>query len=181
MGCSGCNGCRGNKPMMKLIATDEYDRLYNFFEENGLEVPDEEPESIGTDVVKAYKLVNAGCTSLESLNKELGEQNGGPATEMLVGGIILAKRQGQFIIDGIAVDSAYRNGKIGGLLLDKAVHEVKQQGGDCLYLVARAPVFFAKHGFTEIDRKDAPEFFECFECPQYQRSCYPKVMKLEIK
>ena len=49
-----------------------------------------------------------------------------------------------------------------------------------MYLVARAPGFFAKHGFKEVAREDAPNFFECFTCPQYGKTCHPQVMRKDF-
>ena len=60
------------------------------------------------------------------------------------------------------------------------VQQVKKLGGDSLYLVARAPEFFKKYGFVQVDPEDAPNFFECKYCPQYQVDCFPEVLKLEI-
>ena len=86
----------------------------------------------------------------------------------------------KYIIDGIAVDEPYRRLKVGKIILDKVVERVKEMGGDSIYLVARAPEFFRKNGFQTIDPDDAPNFFECKQCPQYRVDCHPEVMKLEI-
>lgn len=94
--------------------------------------------------------------------------------------MVLAKREGRYIIDGIAVDAPYRKLKVGNILLQKVIDTVKELGGDSLYLVARAPGFFRANGFTAIDPETAPNFFECKYCPQYQKNCHPEVMKLEI-
>ncbi|MFQ9893589.1 MAG: GNAT family N-acetyltransferase [Emergencia sp.] len=146
--------------MLRLILkeTEEYERLVKFFVENQLEFDGD--EEVDTDIVKCYKVTHGD--------------------DFLVGGVVLAKREGRFIIDGIAVDQMYRKMKVGEILLKKVIDQVKALGGTELYLVARAPGFFRKYGFTTIEPEEAPNFFECKYCPQYQKTCHPEVMKLEI-
>lgn len=141
-----------------LYATDEYDRLVEFFVKNQLEFDGD--EEVDTDIVRCYKVTDAG--------------------DRLIGGAVLALREGKFIIDGIAVDSAYRKEKIGEKMLEQVLSEVRSRGGQSLYLVARAPGFFRKNGFSAIDPDSAPNFFECKYCPQYMVSCHPEVMKYEF-
>lgn len=146
--------------MLRLVLkeTDEYERLVRFFVENQLEFDGD--EEVDTDIVTCYKVTHGD--------------------DFLVGGVVLAKREGRFIIDGIAVDELYRKRKVGDILLNKAIDRVKAMGGTALYLVARAPGFFRKHGFVAVAPDDAPNFFECKYCPQYQKTCFPEVMKLEL-
>lgn len=146
--------------MKKLIMdqTDEYERLVKFFVENQLEFDGD--EEVDTDIIKCYKMT---------------EDN-----DVLVGGAVLAKREERYIIDGIAVDEKYRNQKIGDILLSKIIEEVKTLGGKELFLVARAPGFFRKNGFVQVDENKAPNFFECKQCPQYKVTCHPEIMKLVI-
>lgn len=147
--------------MMRLILrqTDEYEKLVQFFVENELEFDGD--EEVDTDIVKCFEVVHG-------------------AKEHLVGAVVLAKREGRYIIDGIAVDAPYRKLKVGNILLKKVIDTVKELGGSSIYLVARAPGFFRANGFTAIDPEKAPNFFECKYCPQYQKNCHPEVMKLEI-
>lgn len=145
---------------MKLRETDEYEKLVEFFVENQLEFDGD--EEVDTDIVKCYEIVH-------------GEE------EHLAGAAVLAKREGRYIIDGIAVDEPYRRMKTGELLLDKIIETVKELGGKEIYLVARAPGFFRKNGFISVAAHNAPNFFECKSCPQYNVTCHPEVMKLVIK
>lgn len=80
----------------------------------------------------------------------------------------------------LAVDPVLRKEGLGKLLVDKVKQEVQARGGDAIYLVARAPGFFRRLGFETIDPQNAPNFFECKQCPQYQVSCHPEVMKLTL-
>lgn len=144
--------------------TSDYEGLIPFFIENGLEfsVDDEVP----TDIVKCWRA-------------ERIEDKG--MAGKLAGGCVLALREGEFICDGIAAAPEYRSAGLGGQLLEILLDEVKRRGGSQLYLVARAPGFFAKKDFVAVPRESAPTFFECFGCPQYQKTCFPEVMRLEIK
>jgi len=144
---------------INIIETEDYQGLIPFFIENGLEfsVDDEVP----TDIVKIWKATD--------------EENG-----KLLGGCVLAKREGRFICDGIATDPEVRGLRIGEGLLFTMTKEAKVLGADELYLVARAPGFFGKYGFELVPREGAPTFFECFSCPQYGVSCHPEVMRLVL-
>lgn len=147
------------KPLLRLEATDDYDPVVKLFMDNDLEFSDEDP--VPTDLIQCWRVVH-GCE------------------KHLCGAVALAKRQGEFIIDGIAVEPVYRKMKIGRIMMDKAVDKVKELGGTKLYLVARAPGFFRTLGFETVDREDAPLFFECATCPQYGVDCHPEVMRLEV-
>ena len=138
--------------------------LVRFFIENGLEYA--EDEEIATDLVKCWKA--------EEIEKDTGAAR-------LVGGCVLAMREGRYICDGIATDPSVRGLRVGEHMLKTMLDEVKKLGGDALYLVARAPGFFTKYGFTSIMRDEAPTFFECFSCPQYGKTCHPKVMRKDIE
>jgi len=142
---------------LNLTETNNYAELNQLFIKNELEVSDENP--VTTDIVKAWRLADDG---------------------KLIGGIMLAKRQGEFIIDGVAVEPEYRELKLGKWLLDTAIAEARARSGNRMYLVARAPGFFRTQGFLTVPKEEAPLFFECLTCPQYGESCHPEVMKLEI-
>ncbi|MDR0851087.1 MAG: GNAT family N-acetyltransferase [Clostridiales Family XIII bacterium] len=141
-----------------ISVTEDYESLIPFFIENELEFS--EADETPTDIVKCWKAEDA--------------------EGRLIGGCVLARRDGEFICDGIATDPSYRGAGLGKELIELLLSEVKAQGGESLYLVARAPGFFAKNGFTAIPREGAPNFFECFTCPQYQKTCFPEVMRYII-
>ena len=140
--------------MIEIRVTDDYERLVPFFIENELEFSEDEP--VPTDIVKCWKATDG---------------------DRLIGGFVLAKREDEFICDGIAVDPEYRNMELGRALLKLGIEETIKNGGDSMYLVARAPGFFRTEGFETVERADAPEFFECLTCPQYGRTCHPEVMR----
>jgi amino-acid N-acetyltransferase len=149
----------GTDLILSVAGEDEYQKLMYFFAENHLEVDAE--EAVPTNVIRTWKI-----TPIDS--------------DKLVGAVALSQRQGEYIIDGIAVDEAYRKTNIGKTLLDEAISVVKDRGGKRIYLVARAPGFFRKSGFSTIPRDSAPMFFECMTCPQYGVDCHPEVMLMEV-
>lgn len=141
-----------------ITITDDVQALIAFFIENGLEF--DEDEAYGDDeIVRCWRA---------------------DADGRLVGACVLAKREGRFICDGIATDASVRGARLGERLLEALVAEVRARGGAEVFLVARAPGFFAKYGFNAVAREDAPGFFECFSCPQYGVSCHPEVMELRL-
>lgn len=143
---------------LKIATTKDYDSLVPMFIANRLEFSEEEP--VPTDIVRCWQLT---------------DDDG-----RLQGGAVLALREGSFIVDGIAVNEQYRSSGAGRQLLEHIISAVRQLGGSSIFLVARAPGFFRKSGFVTVDRVDAPQFFECFTCPQYGKECRPEVMRLDI-
>jgi N-acetylglutamate synthase-like GNAT family acetyltransferase len=141
-----------------MSQTDEYERLVKFFVENGLEFDGD--EEVDTDIIRCYKVT-------------MGQ-------DVLIAGLVIAKREGSYILDGLAVDADYRKHKVGNILLDKAKEVVAELGGSEIFIVARAPEFFRKYGFETVDPEGAPNFFECKQCPQYGISCHPEVMRLTV-
>ena len=165
-----------NKPNYVIATTDDYERLVPFFVANDLEFPDEEDYEVPTDLVQCWKVT-------EGAQPESDEDSAEYKTDhhRLIGGFVLAERQGEFIVDGIAVDPEYRKEKLGKALLDLGIAETRRRGGKRIFLVARAPGFFRKSGFVTVPREEAPNFFECLTCPQYGVDCHPEVMRLDLK
>ncbi len=141
-----------------LKETDEYERLVEFMKPFGLEFDND--DKLETKTLKCWKVVQD--------------------PDYLVGGIILSMRSGEYYINGIAVDPPMRRTGIGKIMMDKAIKEVKKLGGERIYLVAKVPEFFAALGFTEVKPEDAPPVSLCPECTQYNKTCHPKIMKLEL-
>jgi N-acetylglutamate synthase-like GNAT family acetyltransferase len=144
---------------LEIKKTDDYERLVPFFIENELEFSEE--DEVPTDIISCY----------------ISEF---PETSDIAGAAVLALREGEFICDGIATSEDARGTGLGKALLETLVHDVRERGGNSLFLVARAPDFFAKYGFVPVPRDSAPNFFECFTCPQYNKTCFPEVMRRDI-
>ena len=144
----------------QINETEEYEKLVSFFIENELEFTEEDAEEVPTDLVKCWQIT---------------DEDGA-----LLGAFVLAKREGEFICDGIAIDEELRGTGLGTKLLRLGLDETIRLGGTRMYLVARAPEFFRKNGFVTVPRQEAPNFFECLTCPQYGVSCHPEVMRIEL-
>ena len=144
----------------QINETEEYEKLVSFFIENELEFTEEDAEEVPTDLVKCWQITDEG--------------------NYLLGAFVLAKREGEFICDGIAIDEELRGTGLGTKLLRLGLDETIKLGGTRMYLVARAPEFFRKNGFVTVPRQEAPNFFECLTCPQYGVSCHPEVMRIEL-
>lgn len=144
----------------QISETEEYEKLVSFFIENELEFTEEDAEEVPTDLVKCWEITDEGNN--------------------LLGAFVLAKREGEFICDGIAIEEELRGTGLGTKLLRLGLEETIKLGGTRMYLVARAPEFFRKNGFVTVPRQEAPNFFECLTCPQYGVSCHPEVMRIEI-
>ena len=144
-----------------ISVTEDYDKLVPFFIENDLEFTEEDAIQVPTDLECCWEAVSS--------------------EGRLIGGFVLAKRQGEFIVDGIAVDPEYRKEKLGSALLNGGIEEAVKRGGKRIFLVARAPGFFRKHGFVTVPREEAPNFFECLTCPQYGVDCHAEVMGLDLE
>ena len=140
--------------------TEEYEKLVPFFIENELEFTEEDAEEVPTDLVKCWQITDE--------------------EDKLVGAFVLAKREGEYICDGIAIDARLRGTGLGGELLALGIEETRARGGDRMFLVARAPEFFRKNGFVTVPRQEAPNFFECLTCPQYGITCHPEVMRIDL-
>ena len=143
-----------------ISETEDYEKLVPFFIENELEFTEEDAEEVPTDVVKCWQITDADGR--------------------LVGGFVLALREGEYICDGIAIDDSLRGTGLGSQLLKLGLEETVKRGGERMFLVARAPEFFRRNGFVTVPRQEAPNFFECLTCPQYGISCHPEVMKIEL-
>ncbi|NLP29833.1 MAG: GNAT family N-acetyltransferase [Clostridiales bacterium] len=141
-----------------ISKTDDYDRLVEMFIRHDLEFSID--EQLPTQIIQCWKAE---------------DENG-----QLISGCVLAMRGGEYIIDGIATEPEYRKEKIGGKLLKLALEEAKKRGAEYVFLVAKAPGFFKKHGFKDISIEEVPELFDCYSCPQFQKTCHPEVMKIKL-
>jgi len=142
-----------------IITTDKHDELNPFYAAMGLEIAEDEP--VSTDTIKSWII---------PADREK------PDAKQVIGACTLAFRQGEYIIDGIAVAEKLRGSGAGSALLKKAEKEALSRGGSRIYLVARAPEFFRENGYRTVERENAPEFFECLGCDQYRKTCFPEVM-----
>ena len=179
-----------------ILETGCHELLNPFYAKNGLEIAEDEP--VSTDTVKSWVIMgNAGEAGAQTCDASTASEDSAKGTgaaavgssaskdpledssaaENIAGACTLAFRQGEYIIDGIALALELRGTGGGTALLRTAEAEAAARGGTRIYLVARAPEFFRANGYVTVERGDAPEFFECFGCDQYNKSCFPEVMK----
>lgn len=145
---------------VRMESTQDYEELRDFFIKNDLEFDeDEEPPQI----VKMWRMTH-GTGQLKAL----------------VGGAVLSLRDGEYCIDGIAIDPIYRKLKLGKILMGKAIEEASARGAKRIVLVARVPGFYKKLGFKTVANEDSPVHFDCLGCPQNGRDCFPEVMVLDL-
>ena len=142
----------------KMHTTEEYDRLIRFFIDNGLEF--DEGEEDRSDILKCWKITQEG--------------------DYLIAACMLVMREGNFVVEGVAVDPVFRKCGLGKILMDKALEEVKERGGKELLLMARKPEFYKKLNFEIVKPDDAPPIFDCLGCPQYGKDCFPEIMKYTL-
>ena len=177
------------KRKLNIKVTYEHELLNPFYAANDLEIAEDEP--VSTDTLKSWVIMKDDMFK-DAAGAENKAEHGGcdtgasedplktadeSAASNIIGACTLAFREGEYIIDGIALVPASRGSGAGTALLAAAEDEVRARGGERVYLVARAPEFFRANGYETIARSDAPEFFECFGCDQYNRSCFPEVMR----
>jgi len=140
--------------------TNDYDLLTDIFKRNEIELEDNEFTNGKTNVIKAFAVYD-------------DEMGGRP-----VGAIALATRMDHTIINGIAVDPEYRRERLASGLLKLAMQEARAIGVQTIWIIARAPLFFASHGFEYITQDQVPQkLFDCLTCSQYNKICFPKLMK----
>ena len=95
----------------------------------------------------------------------------------IIGASTCTKMEDNYIIEAIVVLEKETQKGYGKHLLNVVLNEIKTLNGTNIYLVAKDPVFFEKNGFVVIDKTDAPDFSDCFMCPDYNVSCFPKILK----
>ena len=88
----------------------------------------------------------------------------------IIASATLSKRNQKTILDYIGVDESLRNQGIGKRLLQEILKNEKQ-----VYLSAKNYGFFKSQGFIETEDNDLIK--ECLSCAQYNKDCFPRVMK----
>jgi len=143
---------------VRMESTTEYERLVKFFIEQGLEYDEDEKDF--SNVIKAWKITQPG--------------------DFLIAGCMLVKRDGHFVVQGIAVDPVLRKFGMGKVLMKKALEEARRHGAEEIILVARKPDFYKKLNFDTVPWEESPDIFDCSDCPQRGVDCFPEVMKYAI-
>ena len=132
---------------MEFINVDEHIILTDFYRECELEIDENWVEEMNPQ--KSIALYN---------------------DKALISAATVSKRFGKTVLDYIAVKAEFRKRGIGKIMLDKIL-----ENEDEVYLTARNYDFFCKNGFRAIE--DNALIKECLGCPQYNKNCFPRVMK----
>jgi N-acetylglutamate synthase-like GNAT family acetyltransferase len=103
------------------------------------------------------------------------------ANNKFAGAITICKEGNDYLLDEIAVVPNLEGQGIGTTLYNAAIARIKTENPSAkVYLVAKNVMFFKNKGFNIIPRTSAPDFSECFTCPDFQKSCKPEVMLLDL-
>ncbi|MBR5315343.1 MAG: GNAT family N-acetyltransferase [Firmicutes bacterium] len=148
--------------VIKINETGKYEELIPLFRASGLEIHVDEEN-------KPPAMITCWRADIQ------GKTEGGVA-----GGVSIEEKGGFFVIGDIAVREDLRGEDVGSLLLARAMERIYELGGDEIYLVAKAPKFFEKFGFTYLTPEEAPDIFNCKDCDQRGVKCYPEFMKFEF-
>lgn len=72
-------------------------------------------------------------------------------------------------IISFAVRQDAHNQGIGSLLLHASMSEAQELGIDTIFTLTRAPGYFRRYGFIEVDKKTLPHkvWSECIKCPKF--------------
>ena len=146
--------------MVKISPINDPDPIMDLFLRSDLEI--QEDEFVERVFLKGY---------------QAEDQEG-----RIIGGCALTEMDGHYIINGIAVDPEYRKTGVASEMLSRTLQDAKGMGAGEIILVARAPGFFRKNGFVNVPDEEVPEgLFDCLSCPQYQKQCFPEIMKRSLK
>ncbi len=148
-----------NNENIVIRETDDYMRLAEMMTAKGLEMGS---EGAPTDILECWEAVDL-------------------SNHRLAGGAILGLRLGQYVLDGIATEDEYRGIGLGAALFEVLLKRAKAEGAARLWLVARAPDFFRKLGFSSVPMENSLGLFDCDSCPQRGSTCFPEAMYLDVR
>ncbi len=99
-----------------------------------------------------------------------------------VGAITICKENDDFILDEVAVIPEKQGQGVCTALVNASIDKIIREYGERkFYLVAKNSNVFKNMGFEIIQREDAPSFSECFDCPDFQKKCFPEIMVKLLK
>ena len=101
----------------------------------------------------------------------------------IIAAITCSKIDNTYIIEAIAVDEKYERQRIGTKLIQHLIKFIESIGGKEIILNAKNTLFFEKNDFKIIDKIEVPvdAYSYCFECLEYQKNCFPKIMRYKSK
>lgn len=133
-----------------------HNKLIPFYSLRGIEIADKfENEPVFSYVIKEHNKIIAAvtCSKVDSV----------------------------YIIEAIAVNKKSERKGLGTHLLKYVLKKLELVGAKEIILNAKNTAFFEKNGFIVINRHDVPvdAYAYCFECPNFEVNCFPKIMKFQ--
>lgn len=136
-----------------------YQELLPLFKETGLEVELNEPDPKGL------------LMCFEVIEKNSNE---------IIGAASIINNKSNYQIKTFAITKPYQGRGIGRYLLEKMLDELREWGAKKVFLVAKEPAFYEKIGFIESSIDINEISYDCGECENLNRNCFPKIMELNI-
>ena len=98
--------------------------------------------------------------------------------DILVGCAALKNKEGMFTVECLAVSEEYRRRGLGRSLIGMVEAEAVARGANQIWALARAPGFFMKNGYREMDPDlpGGPSMKGCGTCPQFNNTCRPAIV-----
>ncbi len=101
--------------------------------------------------------------------------------EDLIGGAAVLKYDTDFIIQDFAIEASRQDQGWGSIVYEYMLKDIKAHGGKAIYLTGKAPEFYKRFGFEEIEGSQMPgKVPGCFTCHRYRENCFPIFMKLDL-
>lgn len=96
--------------------------------------------------------------------------------------VALRRVRDVFSVEWLAVERGLRRKGIGRRLVLRVAEDAKSLGAKELWALARAPEFFLRVGFvlSSEDESPGPTYAGCAKCPQYRKTCHPKIVALRL-
>jgi len=104
------------------------------------------------------------------------------AGDVLVGAIVLERRDEMDSVNWMAVDDGWRRKGIASRLYAALEAEACRRGMRRLFVTARNPAFFIAQGYTAVSPGAQADSLlgDCPACEQYDRTCFPQALTKTI-
>lgn len=142
-----------------LTYTDRFEELMPFYVAQGIDGKPDDPRP------KGY------LTCIELSAEESGQ---------MMAAATISHHDGIYHLNYLAVYEVHRGNDYGTALVHECIEEIKRRGGNAMWLTGMAPGFYEKRGFREASIEESPLPFNCPNCNQYKKNCFPAIMCKEF-
>lgn len=99
--------------------------------------------------------------------------------DILVGCAALKVKEELFTVECLAVSEEYRGRGLGRSLIGMIESEAVARGANQIWALARAPGFFMRNGYRQMDPDSpgGPSMKGCATCPQFNIACNPAIVQ----